>query len=66
VAIQLLSEQSRRELLDAFVAEQIIPDLRGSKRQAQVARALASLREAHELLVLEAQEANADAQAPRA
>lgn len=52
-AIQLLSEESKRELLDAFVAEQLIPDLRGSTQQAQVARALASLREAAELLRLE-------------
>src|SRR5690349_13199385 len=61
-AIQLLAEESRRELLDAFVAEQIIPDLRGSRRQAQIARAPASLREAHELLVLEAREADGSEQ----
>lgn len=52
-AIGLLSEESKRELLDAFVAEQLIPDLRGSTQQAQVARALASLREAAELLRLD-------------
>lgn len=39
--------------MDAFVAEQLIPDLRGSTQQAQVARALASLREACELLRLD-------------
>lgn len=49
-AIQLLSEESERRLLDAFIAEQLIPDVRASAHQTQIARALASLREAHDLL----------------
>ena len=50
-AIQIPSEPARRELLDHLVAASLVPELRSSPKDAQLARAIQALREAQTLLL---------------
>ena len=49
-AIEILDETARRELLDHLTVTQLVPETRANPRDAQLARAIGSLREARDML----------------